>query len=164
MSGLPGESRYIAVDGIKTHYVVAGEGRPLILFHGLGSSVATWRDNIGPLSRAFKVYAVDLPGHGDSEKPDIDYDPWTIADLMGKLAKDLVLERPIIIGSSVGGALGLMVTLKYPDLVSGLVLVGSAGLGKEISLYIRLVSLPILGLILESPKISGTQDEGTPAI
>ncbi len=50
MTELPGESHWIVVEGINTHYVEAGAGRPLLLIHGLGASVVTWRDNIGPLA------------------------------------------------------------------------------------------------------------------
>lgn len=157
MMDLPGESRYVRVNGINTHYLEAGAGRPLLLFHGLGASVATWRDNIVPLSQEFRVIAVDLPGHGDSDKPDIDYSPDTIVRFIGDFAQALDLERPAIIGNSVGGALGLMTALRYPELVSGLVLVDSASLGREVSAYIRLVSIPWLGQFLESSKVGGTR-------
>jgi 4,5:9,10-diseco-3-hydroxy-5,9,17-trioxoandrosta-1(10),2-diene-4-oate hydrolase len=158
MIELPGESRHVVrVGGINTHYVVAGDGRPLLLFHGLGASVVTWRDNIGPLSKAFRVYAVDLPGHGDSDKPDIDYATDTMVQFVKDFIESLNLERPAIIGSSVGGALALMTALRHPDLVSGLVLVDSASLGRELSLYIRLVSIPWLGEFLESSRVGGTK-------
>ena len=155
MIELPGESRYLTVDGIRIHYVVAGEGRPVILIHGLGASVVTWRNNFAALSQYYRVYAIDLPGHGDSSKPDIEYAPDTIVECIGKLVNELGIVRPAIIGNSVGGALAMMIAFRFPDLVSGLVLVGSAGLGREISLYIRLLSVPLLGTILESSKIGG---------
>lgn len=157
MISLPGESRYATVAGIKTHYLAVGAGPPLILIHGLGASVVTWRGNLGPLSKAFRVYALDLPGHGDSEKPDIDYAADRMVRFMVSFMEELGLERPAIIGSSVGGALGLMMALDHPELVSKLVLVDSAGLGKEISVYLRLVSIPGLGEVLESSKVSGTR-------
>ncbi len=157
MIELPGESRWVTVDGISIHYVEAGAGRPLLLFHGLGASVATWRDNIGPLAQSFRVVAVDFPGHGDSEKPNIDYDPSAIVHFIARFAEATGLERPAVVGNSVGGALGLMAALKYPDLVSGLVLVDSASLGKETSIYVRLVSVPLLGEVLESSKVGGSK-------
>ena len=157
MIELPGDSRRVTIDGINTHYVEAGAGRPLLLFHGLGASVATWRDNIGPLARSFRVVAVDLPGHGDSEKPNIDYHPAAMVRFIASFAEATGLDRPAVIGNSVGGALGLMTALKHPDLVSGLVLVDSASLGRDVSLYIRLVSVPLLGEVLESSKIGGSR-------
>ena len=155
MIELPGESRHVTVDGVNTHYVVAGDGAPLLLIHGLGASVATWRDNIGPLSEAFRVYAMDLPGHGDSDKPDIDCAPETVLRFVVRFAESLNLERPAIIGNSVGGGLGLMMALRYPDKVSRLVLVDSVSLGREVSVYIRLVWVPVLGEVLESSRVGG---------
>ena len=152
MIELPGESRWVAVDGINTHYVEAGAGQPLLLIHGLGASVVTWRDNLGPLAQSFRVVALDLPGHGDSDKPDIDYAAQTIVRHMARFMDAIGFERTAIVGNSVGGALGLMVALAYPELVSSLVLVDSAGLGKEISTYVKLASIPLLGRLLESPK------------
>jgi pimeloyl-ACP methyl ester carboxylesterase len=100
MMELPGESRYVTVNGIKAHYLVAGDGRPLLLLHGLGASVATWRDNIGPLSQSFRVYALDLPGHGDSDKPDIDYDADRVVQFIASTVESLGMDRPAIIGNS----------------------------------------------------------------
>ena len=157
MIGLPGESRYATVDGINTHYVVAGDGPPHLLFHGLGASVVTWRDNIGPLSRAFRVYALDLPGHGDSEKPDIYYAVDALVRFVVQFVESQDMDRPAIVGNSVGGALALIVALHHPSLISGLVLVGSAGLGREVSNYIRLATIPGLGELLESSKVGGTR-------
>ncbi len=154
---LAGESRYADVDGVNTHYVVAGEGPPLLLLHGLGASVITWRDNIGPLSERFQVYAIDLPGHGDTDKPNIDYSMDTVMDYMHRLLEVLGLERCSFIGNSTGGALALKMSLDSPEKVDKLVLVDSASLGRELSIYIRLVSLPILGNILESSQVGGTK-------
>ena len=157
MIELPGESRYVRVGNIDTHQVVAGEGPPLLLLHGLGASVITWRDNIGPLSRAFRVYALDLPGHGDSDKPDIDYSADTVVQFLLGFVESLGIERPRMIGNSIGGALALITALRHPDLVDGLVLVDSGGLGREVPLYVRLVSVPGLGELLESSKVGGTR-------
>src|SRR6266851_2543862 len=68
------ESRFIDINGIKTHYLTAGEGEPVLLLPGLGASAAMSSEvTIKPLADRFKVYALDLPGSGESEKPKIDY-------------------------------------------------------------------------------------------
>lgn len=152
-----GESRYVTVDGIKAHYIVAGKGPPLLLLHGLGASTVTWRDNVGPLSQHFRVYALDLPGHGNSDKLSIEYDSTRIVRLLVLTIKALGIEELAIIGNSVGGALALMIALRHPDLVSKLVLVNSAALGREITFYLRLVSIPFLGKMLEGSGLNGTR-------
>jgi len=55
------------------HYFEAGEGEPLIMVHGIGQNAYTWRKNFEELSKSFHVYAIDLPGHGYSGKPEISY-------------------------------------------------------------------------------------------
>ena len=71
------EHKTIALSGVKVHYVEAGQGPVVLLLHGLGSSLDTWWRNVEPLADAgLSVLAPDLPGHGDSEKPDaLDYGP-----------------------------------------------------------------------------------------
>lgn len=155
---LAGESRFVDVGGIRTHYLVTGEGSPLLLVHGLGASVATWRDNIAALSRKFRVYAIDLPGHGDSDKPiNLDYRMETMSEYIIKFLDALNLEKVFLIGNSAGGSLALQVALDHPDRVTKLVLSDIAGLGRNVSIYIRLVTLPFLGNILESSKVGGTR-------
>ncbi len=58
---------------LPVHYYEAGEGEPLILVHGVGQSLYTWRNNFRELSEFFHVYAIDLPGHGFSGKPQMSY-------------------------------------------------------------------------------------------
>src|SRR4051812_24046900 len=67
------EQHVRTIDGYRTFYLAAGEGRPLVLIHGIGGSSLNYAQNIEVLARHFRVYAVDVPGHGRSEKPDIDY-------------------------------------------------------------------------------------------
>ena len=152
----PWESRYITVEGIQIHYLMKGKGRPLLLLHGLGASSITWRDNIGSLSENFQVYALDLPGHGDSDKPSIEYEPERILRLIKLTIETLNMDNPAIIGNSVGGSLALMMSLRYPNIISKTVLVNSSSLGKEINLYLRLISVPLLGTILEGAGLKST--------
>ncbi|MGI8933188.1 MAG: alpha/beta fold hydrolase, partial [Phormidesmis sp.] len=60
--------------GYDIKYVVAGEGQPIVLLHGFGASIGHWRKNIPVLAAAgYRVYAIDLLGFGDSDKPALDY-------------------------------------------------------------------------------------------
>ena len=101
---------------------------------------------------------MDLPGHGDSDKPAAyDYKMETMRDFLSRFMDALDIDRPHIIGSSAGGILGLQMAFDYPDRVNRLVLVDSAGLGRNVSIYIRLVTLPVIGGILESSHVGGTR-------
>ncbi|MBI4234624.1 MAG: alpha/beta fold hydrolase [Chloroflexi bacterium] len=153
------ERQFISVDGIRTHVVVAGEaGPPVVLLHGLGASVACWQENIGPLSQRFRVFAIDLPGHGDSDKPSsIDYTIPRGVHYLLALLDTLALPQAAFIGNSMGGLLVLKTALEHPERVSKLVLVDSAGLGRELHWFVRLTSVPLLGELLEQPTLGGAR-------
>gem|GEM_PF-5993958 len=73
-SNLTLENRWITTGGITAHYLTGGEGKPVILLHG-GASCASdeWEPNLAPLAQNYRVYAPDLVGFGDSDKPDTEY-------------------------------------------------------------------------------------------
>ena len=120
-------SKFIEVDGIKLHYQEKGEGTPLVLIHGYGSSTYTWRDVFVPLSENFRVIAVDLKGFGFSEKPDGDYTRNAQAVLVQKFLDKLKIEKAHFAGSSMGGEVSLNVALQSSERVESLILVDSSG-------------------------------------
>ena len=69
------------VEGIESslHYIRTGEGEPMILIHGVGQSLYTFRNNLEELGKHFTVYAIDLPAHGYSDRPNICYNVEEIA-------------------------------------------------------------------------------------
>ena len=151
-----GESRIVKLPdsgGIQVHYVTAGHGSPVILIHGLGASAVTWRDNVAALALRHSVYAIDVPGHGDSDKPDSDYSIDTVTGWLLGFQRALGLERPALIANSAAGVVALNIATEHRDAVSALVLVATVGFGRELPLYVRLVSIPLLGEILESPRV-----------
>ncbi|MEE8443686.1 MAG: alpha/beta fold hydrolase [Dehalococcoidia bacterium] len=142
----------------KTHYIAAGEGQPLVLLHGLGASVVAWRRNIPALTERYAVYAPDLPGHGESAKPDIKYSLETGTRFTLEFITALRLERVVLVGNSLGGLLALATALRNPDRVQALVLVDAAGLGRELAWPLRLATLPGIGSILAAADVrSGTR-------
>ncbi|MSQ14170.1 MAG: alpha/beta fold hydrolase [Dehalococcoidia bacterium] len=145
------EHRYVQVNGVRTHYLVAGDGPPVILLHGVGSSVVAWRENILPLARHLRVYAVDLPGHGDSEKPRMDYSLSAASRFMIGLQDALGLDHAHLIGQSLGGLIVLRFALDHPARVDRVVTVGTAGLGRDLSWLVRWISVPVVGEIIVHP-------------
>ncbi|MFQ5861447.1 MAG: alpha/beta fold hydrolase, partial [Dehalococcoidia bacterium] len=149
----------IEVNGIGLHYLVAGEGPPVLLLHGLGASSVVWWENIVPLSQHFQVYALDLPGHGDSEKPrHIDYSPWAAPRLIQEFLGALGIQRASLVGNSAGGLLAVTFARSFPEWLERLVLVDTAGLGRELPWFLRFASLPLLGELLERPNVRNTQN------
>ncbi|MEA2715746.1 MAG: esterase [Actinomycetota bacterium] len=120
----PDVRRLPATDGVALHALVwdGGEGVPVLLVHGLASNCRTWEAVGERLSRlGHPVAAVDLRGHGRSDKPDDGYDFATMgADLLAAM-DDLGFVRPVVAGQSTGGNLALDLGHRAPDRVAAVV-------------------------------------------
>jgi pimeloyl-ACP methyl ester carboxylesterase len=120
------EPRTLSVNGVDLRYVDTGAGDPPIVFvHGWTCNRANWRHQIAEFSKDHRVIALDQRGHGESEKPDQDYTIEGFADDLAALIKDLGLERPVIVGHSMGGVIAFHLSRRDPSLARGLVLVDS---------------------------------------
>ena len=124
------ESKTVTIDGVNLHYFCGGSGPPLVLVHGLGSSAAVeFYYNLEPLAAHHRVFAIDLPGFGRSDKPLLEY---TI-DLFVRAVSDLMacegIERAAVMGVSMGGRVALGLALDSPEKVERLVLVDALGVG-----------------------------------
>lgn len=149
---------YIKVGDINTHYWDAGVGNiPLILVHGINSSVAFWEKNICELAKNYRVIALDLVGFGDTDKPNITYDLDTIVNFLKDFLDKLDIKRCYLVGHSMGGAVGIKFAITYNNYVEKLVLVSPAGFYRKVPLIIRLLIMPFLGkkLLQINKKIIG---------
>jgi len=118
-------------NGIKTNYLEAGAGDPVVLIHGSGpgvTSYANWRLVLPALAENFRVVAPDMVGFGFSERPaNIEYGIQTWADQVVGLMDTLELPKAHLVGNSFGGAIALRIATQHPDRVGKLVLMGSMG-------------------------------------
>ena len=118
-------------NGIKTNYLEAGKGDPVVLIHGSGpgvTSYANWRVVLPALAENFRVLAPDMVGFGFSERPaNIQYGVQTWADQVVGLMDTLELPTAHMVGNSFGGAIALRIATQHPDRVGKLVLMGSMG-------------------------------------
>ena len=122
---VPPRGRFVTVDGCDIHYVEQGEGRPILMIHGLGGTLHHMRR---PLMEAFgsgyRLIALDRPGSGYSTRPGrFDGRLTEQARLVAGFIDALGLERPLLVGHSLGGAVALATALDYPDKVAGLALI-----------------------------------------
>ncbi|HSG91171.1 MAG TPA: alpha/beta hydrolase [Pseudomonadales bacterium] len=105
------------------HYFEAGEGRPVVLLHGNGSSAREYEGAIERLSRDARVICLDYPGFGDSEGLAKRFDIHGITDIVAEFVLATKLDRPVIGGTSLGGIIAVDFLARYPELARGLVLV-----------------------------------------
>ncbi len=150
------QDRTIQVGTICARYWQGGNaGAPVVLLHGLGEYVEIWRQNFDALAFQHRVYAVDLPGHGLTDKPlNAPYDGTFFTEFARDFMQVLGIERAHVVGHSLGGAVAVRLALDYPAVVDRMVLVDSGMLGRELGWGLRLVSVPLLGEWLTRPVAS----------
>ena len=141
-------NEFITVHGALIRYIVVGSGPPVLLVHGIGGFLETWGFNLMPLSRFFKVYVIDLPGHGLSQMVENCYTFTCGMDVIIKIVNALGLKQTALMGHSLGGVICIGATLRLTNRISKLILVNAAGLSRYVPWYYRLASLPALGSIL----------------
>ncbi|HXJ36903.1 MAG TPA: alpha/beta fold hydrolase [Candidatus Eisenbacteria bacterium] len=121
-----GRHRDVVADGVRLRVLEAGEGPPLLLLHGLSASHDIWEHVVDEFADRHRVVAPDLPGHGESAKPDAPYTIDFYAGVVRTLARELGIDRAIVGGSSLGGKIALELACWYPRFVEALVLAAPA--------------------------------------
>lgn len=157
---MPHEVQFATIHGHRRAYVKAGAGPAVLLLHGLGCDHTTWDDVIGPLARRFTVIAPDLLGHGQSDKPRADYTLGGFANGMRDLLTVLGVDKVTVIGHSFGGGVAMQFAYQFPERTERLMLVGSGGLGPEVSPGIRAISTPGFHQLMALLTLPGVRHVG----
>ena len=145
------ESIFVNVDGANLHFVIKGQGQPVVLLHGNPGSCQDWSRLYVPISKRYRVIAFDRPGHGHSDRPN--HRPITVevqAEMLHAALTQLQVERPIIVGHSWGGALALVYALNFPNEISGVALLAPAVYESDdgVSFLSKLPGWPVIGDVL----------------
>jgi pimeloyl-ACP methyl ester carboxylesterase len=136
----------VRANGVDVHWVEAGsssgDGVPLVLLHGLGDSHLTWSKVMPSLARGRRVLVPDLVGHGLSGRPNATYSlDWHARTIAAWLVA-IGIPQADIVGHSYGGGVAQWMLLDPAHRVRKLGLVSAGGLGREVSLALRLASAP----------------------
>jgi pyruvate dehydrogenase E2 component (dihydrolipoamide acetyltransferase) len=151
----------------RIRYAKRGDGGDAVLLvHGFGGDLDNWLFNIDALAEKATVYALDLPGHGQSNKTIADPSLAGLSHALIGLMDALGIENAHIVGHSVGGAVAMQTALDAPGRVKSLTLICSAGLGPEINSpfidgFVNATSRrdlrPVLEQLFSDPKLVSRQ-------
>ena len=133
------------IEGVRLHWVeygALGARAPVVLLHGLNDSYLTWRQIAPVVARGRHVLALDLPGHGLSDRPDASYELSWYAHILARWIDALGVMAVDLVGHSLGGGIALALLANRRERVRRLVLAAPGGLGREISFVLRLASIP----------------------
>jgi pimeloyl-ACP methyl ester carboxylesterase len=148
----PPIGEFVEVDGVRLHYVDAGEGKPIVLLHGASSTLREFTVSIVTnLSDSYRVIAFDRPGYGYSERPAGRWpDPAYQARLFRGALGQLGVDQPILVGHSWSGSVALAYMLDYPEDVAGSVLLAGVSHPWEGGVYwtYDVAQIPVLGELL----------------
>jgi pimeloyl-ACP methyl ester carboxylesterase len=135
-------SNNMKVGELDIHYLTGGQGEPLVILHGGSDGAKAWKKTIAELAKKYEIYVPDLPGWGHSQPiyANGDYFIGELAEFVDGFSSNLGLGSFYLMGHSLGGAVALTYTLKFPQKVEKLVLVDSLCLGKEIAWWVRVLS------------------------
>lgn len=119
-----GESQYAKLDGVKIHYKSYGKGKDAVVFiHGWTCNLDNWRDQIPEFSKRNRVIALDLSGHGQSDKPQIAYTMDLFANAVDAVMRDAKVEHAVLVGHSMGTPVARQFYRKYPQKTLAIVIV-----------------------------------------
>lgn len=118
------------VDGHRIHYLRAGSGPDVVLLHGGASDSQDWAETMDALSHSYTLYAPDMIGYGQSDRKKDSYYLSDFVRATHGLIQKLGLNSIALVGHSLGGRVCLEIALRYPELVSGLVLIDTVGFSK----------------------------------
>jgi len=113
------------VKDIEMYYELTGEGDPLLLIHGLGSSTRDWEEQVPFFSEKYQVITIDLRGHGKTDKPKGPYSIKMFAEDIAELLKKLGITSTHVLGISLGGGVAFQFAIDFPGLVRSLVIVNA---------------------------------------
>jgi pimeloyl-ACP methyl ester carboxylesterase len=116
------ESHFISVGANRIHYVAVGkENRTIVLVHGWACNLGFWREQIPAFADKARLILIDLPGHGQSDKPQTNYTMDFFAEAVLAVLRDAKVDKAIFIGHSMGGAVIARVHHQAPEKVAALV-------------------------------------------
>lgn len=158
MDALP-QGRFVTLpDGLRLHYLEAGEGEPVVFIHGSGpgaSGHSNFKENYPVFAKfGYRVIVPDLPGYGLSDKPETQYTLDFFVNALTGLLDALDIQRCVLVGNSLGGAIAIKMALDLPKRVSRLVLMAPGGLMEKEQYYLQMEGIQKMGAAFANGELN----------
>jgi len=152
---------FVDLNGTQVSYRhFLGQGTPVLLVHGVGSSIDTWSEVYSRLTQTGRsVVAVDLFGHGKSGSGNGDYSLGANATMLRDVLNFLDIDQAHLVGHSLGGGVSMQMFYQYPERITSLTLIASGGLGIEVGMSLRAATLPgseLVIRVISRPEVTST--------
>jgi pimeloyl-ACP methyl ester carboxylesterase len=138
----------IVTDQGMVHYETYGAGSPVILLHGWIGSWGLWQPTMEALGRHYRCYALDFWGFGESGKKRDSYAVGDFMELVRQFMDALGIARAPLVGHSMGGTTSLGTTLRYPERVTKVCVIGSPIVGTSLSIFLQLAGVRWIGSLV----------------
>ncbi len=116
----------IHINGINMNYEIRGEGEPLLLIHGLGSSLRDWEMQVPVFAEKYRVITFDARGHGSTDKPKGPYSMLMFSEDTAAFMKALNIDSAHVVGISMGGMIAFQLAVDHPELIRSMVIANAA--------------------------------------
>lgn len=114
---------FLPVQDLSIHYEIEGNGKPLIILHGMGNNSQSWKKQLSGLSENYTVIAWDAPGYGKSSDPSEEFTDFSqFADILKEFIKNLNYKSVTLLGHSMGSAIALDFCYRFPEMVDRLII------------------------------------------
>ncbi len=150
--------KYLNINQYKVAYLDEGQGDTILFIHGLSTNSYSFF-TLYPLllNKGYRIIAIDLLGYGKSDKPDLNYTIFSHRDVLATFMKSLKIKKVNLVGHSMGSAIGMLLSLKYKNLVNKLILLAPGGLNRipeSIIQYLRNNYNEEIGSRYENPAVA----------
>ncbi len=139
-------------NGLNTRVFDSGTNKPIvILIHGLANSIEIWERVIPNLTSQYRVIALDIPGFGEADRPEADYDSRFFVEQLLAFMDAMKIAKAHLVGSSLGGSIVVRFTEHHQSRVNRAVIAAPGGFGRKANFLMRLPALPVIGYYLGKP-------------
>ena len=145
MEMIGGQAHQTDVNGVSIAWSEMGSGPPLLLIHGFQDTQRVWIKVAPLLAEDFHVIKMDLPGSGLSDRPDAPYTLTWYAQMILAWMDAIGIDQAHVCGHSFGGGIAQWMLLEGRDRIDRLALLAPGGLGKEVGIWLKYVTFPVLG-------------------